>query len=92
MVKLFLDAGLICLTAFISPLKEDRRHCRELIDCDRFFEVYVKCSLQECERRDVKGLYKMAREGKIKNYTGISAPYEASEQSRSRSGNRPAYR
>ena len=80
MVKLFLDAGLICLTAFISPLKEDRRHCRELIDCGRFFEVYVKCSLQECERRDVKGLYKMAREGKIKNYTGISAPYEAPEQ------------
>lgn len=80
MVKLFLDAGLICLTAFISPLKADRRHCRELIDCGRFFEIYVKCSLEECERRDVKGLYKMAREGKIKNYTGISAPYEAPEQ------------
>lgn len=79
MVKLFLDAGLICLTAFISPLKADRQRCRELIDCGRFFEIYVQCSLEECERRDVKGLYKMAREGKIKNYTGVSAPYEAPE-------------
>ncbi|MDZ7642096.1 MAG: adenylyl-sulfate kinase [Desulfurivibrio sp.] len=80
MVKLFLDAGIICLTAFISPLRDDRQHCRELIDCGRFFEIYVKCSLEECERRDVKGLYQMAREGKIKNYTGVSAPYEAPEQ------------
>ncbi len=80
MVKLFIDAGLICLTAFISPLKVDRQLCRELIGCDRFFEIYVKCPLAECERRDVKGLYKMAREGKIKNYTGVSAPYEAPDQ------------
>ena len=79
MVKLFLDAGLICLTAFISPLKADRQRCRELIDCGRFFEIYVQCSLEECERRDVKGLYKMAREGKIKNYAGVSAPYEVPE-------------
>ncbi|ADH85782.1 adenylyl-sulfate kinase [Desulfurivibrio alkaliphilus] len=76
MVKLFLDAGIICLTAFISPLRADRQKCRDLIDCGRFFEIYVKCSLEECERRDVKGLYKLARQGKIKNYTGVSAPYE----------------
>lgn len=80
MVRLFLDAGIICLTAFISPLRADRQKCRELIDCGRFFEVYVKCSLDECERRDVKGLYKMARQGKIKNYTGISAPYEEPQE------------
>lgn len=76
MVKLFLDAGIICLTAFISPLRADRERCRALIDCGRFFEVYVKCPLEVCESRDVKGYYKMAREGKIRNYTGVSAPYE----------------
>jgi len=76
MVKLFLDAGLICLTAFISPLRDDRERCRKLIDCSRFFEVYVKCPLEVCEKRDVKGLYKLARQGKIKSYTGVSAPYE----------------
>lgn len=76
MVKLFLDAGIICLTAFISPLRADRERCRTLIDCGRFFEVYVKCPLEVCESRDVKGYYKMAREGKIRNYTGVSAPYE----------------
>jgi adenylylsulfate kinase len=80
MVNLFLDAGILCLTAFISPLKADRQRCRNLINSNRFFEVYVKCSLEECEHRDVKGLYKLAREGKIKNYTGISAPYEEPEQ------------
>lgn len=76
MVKLFLDAGIICLTAFISPLQADRERSRTLIDCGRFYEVYVKCALEVCEQRDVKSFYKMAREGKIKNYTGISAPYE----------------
>lgn len=76
MVKLFLDAGLICLTAFISPGRVDRDRCRELIGCGRFFEVYVKCPLEVCENRDVKGLYKLARQGKIRNYTGVSAPYE----------------
>jgi adenylylsulfate kinase len=80
MVRLFLDAGIICLTAFISPLRADRTRCRELIDCGRFFEVYIKCPLEECERRDVKGFYKLARQGKIKNYTGISAPYEEPDQ------------
>lgn len=79
MVKLFLDAGIICLTAFISPLRADRERCRNLIDSGRFFEVYVKCPLEVCEGRDGKGYYKLAREGKIKNYTGVSAPYEEPE-------------
>lgn len=76
MVRLFLDAGIICMSAFISPLRADRDRCRALIGEDQFFEVYVKCPLEVCEARDVKGLYKLAREGRIKNYTGISAPYE----------------
>ena len=76
MVKLFLDAGVICLTAFISPLREDRAKVKRLINSGGFYEVYVKCPLEVCEERDVKGLYKLARAGKIKNYTGISAPYE----------------
>lgn len=79
MTKLFLDAGIICLSAFISPLRTDRIRARQTIDCGRFFEIYVKCPLEVCEERDVKGLYKLAREGKIKNYTGISAPYEEPE-------------
>lgn len=79
MVKLFLDAGIICMSAFISPLREDRQKVRQIIDCSRFYEVYVSCPLEVCEERDVKGLYKMARQGKIKNYTGISAPYEEPE-------------
>ncbi|WP_051434433.1 adenylyl-sulfate kinase [Desulfonatronum lacustre] len=76
MIRLFLDAGIICLTAFISPMRTDRGKPRELINCGRFFEIYVKCPLEVCEQRDVKGLYKLARSGQIKNYTGISAPYE----------------
>lgn len=79
MVKLFLDAGTLCLTAFISPLKEDREKVRRIVGADDFFEIYVKCSLDVCEKRDVKGLYKLARAGKIKNYTGISAPYDEPE-------------
>lgn len=76
MIRLFLDAGIICLTAFISPLRADREKARNQIQCGRFLEVYVKCPLEVCEQRDVKGLYKLARTGQIKNYTGISAPYE----------------
>jgi adenylylsulfate kinase len=76
MIRLFLDAGIICLTAFISPLKADREKARTMINCGRFFEIYVKCPLEVCEQRDVKGLYKLARSGKIQNYTGISSPYE----------------
>ncbi len=80
MVKLFLDAGIVCLTAFISPLKEDREKVRTIIGAEDFFEIYVKCPLKECEHRDVKGLYKMARAGQIKNYTGVSAPYDEPQQ------------
>lgn len=79
MTKLFLDAGIICLSAFISPLKADRERIEKIVGSDNFFEVYVKCPLAVCEERDVKGFYKLAREGKIKNYTGISAPYEEPE-------------
>jgi adenylylsulfate kinase len=79
MTRLFLDAGIVCLTAFISPLREDREKVRDIVGRDDFIEIYVKCPLEVCEQRDVKGLYKLARAGKIKNYTGISAPYEEPE-------------
>ncbi len=76
MVKLFIDAGVISLTAFISPLEKDRRRVKEIIGHEDVIEIYCNCPVEVCEQRDVKGLYKKAREGKIKNYTGISAPYE----------------
>lgn len=76
LVKLFLDAGVIALTAFISPFREDREKVRALLGKGDFIEIYVCCSLDECERRDVKGLYKRARTGEIGNFTGISSPYE----------------
>lgn len=74
--KLFVDAGLFVVTAFISPFREDRSRVRELFKYSEFIEVYVKCSLEECEKRDVKGLYKKARKGEINDFTGISSPYE----------------
>lgn len=74
--KLFLEAGLIVITAFISPYRRDRRKARSLFARGDFVEVYVKADLSVCEKRDIKGLYKKAREGTIKNFTGISAPYE----------------
>jgi adenylylsulfate kinase len=73
--KLMVDAGLVVLTAFISPYKEDRSYVKSKLK-DDYIEIYVKCAVEECERRDPKGLYKKARDGIIKNYTGISAPYE----------------
>ncbi len=74
--RLFVEAGLIVLTAFISPFKEDRNKVRSLIgDCD-FIEIYCRSPLEVCEARDVKGLYKKARAGLIKNFTGVSSPYE----------------
>ena len=76
MVKLFFDPVIVCLAAFISPLRADRERCKNLINCSSFYEIHVKCPLEVCEQRDTKGLYKKAREGKIKNYTGVSAPYE----------------
>jgi len=77
--KLFVDSGQIVLTAFISPYREDRELVRALVQSNEFIEVYVDCSLEECERRDPKGLYKKARNQEIPHFTGISAPYEAPE-------------
>ncbi|MET0070401.1 MAG: adenylyl-sulfate kinase [Candidatus Thiodiazotropha sp.] len=76
MSKLFVDAGTIALTAFISPIREDREKVRKLFQVGDFIEVYVKASVATCEERDVKGLYKRARAGEIPNFTGISSPYE----------------
>ena len=76
MVNLFLDSGVISLTAFISPLQADRERVQEIIGPENLIEVYCNCPLEICEERDVKGLYKKARAGEIKNYTGISSPYE----------------
>ena len=77
--KLMLESGLIVMTAFISPIKKDRNEAKKLISSDDFIEIYCNASLEVCENRDVKGLYKKARAGKIKNYTGIDSPYEAPE-------------
>jgi len=76
---LFKDAGLITLVSFISPYKKDREMIRKRAGKGRFIEIFVDCPLEVCEKRDVKGLYKLAREGKIKDFTGISAPYEKPE-------------
>ena len=77
--NLFADAGVIAITAFISPYKKLRNFCRELLGPGRFLEIYTKASLETCEKRDPKGLYKKAREGLIKEFTGVSAPYEEPE-------------
>ena len=77
--KLMLESGLIVMTAFISPINKDRIEARKLISNDDFIEIYCKASLETCETRDVKGLYKRARAGEIKNYTGIDSPYEVPE-------------
>ena len=74
--KLFLEGGVIVLTAFISPFRSDRERVRNLVLHGDFLEVYCKCALEICESRDVKGMYKKAREGKILEFTGISSPYE----------------
>lgn len=74
--KLFIEAGVIALTAFISPYRSDRQRARSLVTEGDFLEVYCRCSLGVCEERDVKGLYKRARAGEIKEFTGVSAPYE----------------
>jgi len=74
--KLFTDAGIITITAFISPYREDRDAVRRLLSDGEFIEVYVECPLDVCEERDTKGLYKKARAGEVKDFTGISAPYE----------------
>ncbi len=74
--KLFLDSGLVVLSAFISPFHEDRNQVRTIVGKDNFIEVFVDCPLEVCEQRDVKGLYKKARTGEVKSFTGISSPYE----------------
>jgi len=78
MCKLFVDAGTIALTAFISPSRYDRNMIRSLVNEGDFIEVYCECSLETCEQRDVKGFYAKARRGEIAEFTGISAPYEKS--------------
>ena len=76
MTKLFVDAGIVTLAAFISPAEKDRQALKNMFNEGEFFEIYCKCSIEECERRDVKGLYKKAREGKIADFTGITSAYE----------------
>ena len=74
--RLMIDAGLIVITAFISPFEEERKLAKDLVKEENFFLVHVECSVEKCEERDVKGLYKKARLGEIKNFTGIDSPYE----------------
>ena len=79
MTNLFVQAGVIAMTAFISPFRSERNRVRELFEPGEFIEVYCNCGLETCEERDVKGLYAKARAGLIPNYTGISSPYETPE-------------
>jgi len=79
MTKLFVDAGIIALTAFISPFRKNREYIRQLVGQKDYIEVYCRCSLDVCESRDVKGLYQKARMGEISEFTGISSPYEPPE-------------
>lgn len=74
--NLMMDAGLVVLASFVSPYREDRENVKKNVGYANFIEVFVNTSVEECERRDVKGLYKKARKGEIKNFTGINAPYE----------------
>ena len=76
MAKLFVETGVIALTAFISPFLSDRERVRSLVPHGDFLEIYCRCPLEVCEQRDVKGIYKRARAGQIKDFTGISSPYE----------------
>ncbi len=74
--KLFVDAGVMVLTSFISPFREDRDFVRSIVGEREFVEIYIKCPLEVCEERDIKGLYAKARRGEIKEFTGIDSPYE----------------
>jgi adenylyl-sulfate kinase len=78
--KLFVDAGIIALTAFISPFRSDRRMVREIMQDDEFIEIFVDTPLEVCEQRDPKGLYAKARRGEIRDFTGIDSPYEPPER------------
>jgi len=75
--NLFVDSGTIVLGAFVSPYKKDRENIANVVGIDNFVEVFVNTSIEECEKRDVKGLYEKARKGEIKDFTGVNAPYEA---------------
>jgi adenylylsulfate kinase len=77
--KLFVDAGLMVMTAFISPYREDRDNVRMLLEEHKFIEIFLNCPISECEKRDPKGIYKKAKSGEIKEFTGVSAPYERPE-------------
>jgi adenylylsulfate kinase len=79
MAKLFTEAGIIALTAFISPFRADREKLRRQVPDGDFIEIYCRCPIEVCEQRDLKGHYKRARAGEIKEFTGISSPYEESE-------------
>ena len=75
--NLMVEAGVVVLAAFVSPYKKDRENIAQIVGNDNFVEIFVNTSIEECERRDVKGLYKKARAGEIKDFTGVNAPYEA---------------
>jgi len=75
--NLFIDAGIVVLGAFISPYRDDRENIKKVVGENNIIEVYINTSIEECERRDTKGLYKKARKGEIKDFTGVNAPYEA---------------
>ena len=77
--KLFVDAGIVVLAAFVSPYRKDRHAIKNIVGKNNFVEVYINTSVEECEKRDVKGLYKKARMGEIKDFTGVNAPYESPE-------------
>jgi adenylylsulfate kinase len=78
--KLMLDAGLVVLSAFISPFEADREQVKQIVGVENYLEVFVNAPLEICEQRDVKGLYKKARAGEVKNFTGIDSPYEVPKQ------------
>lgn len=77
--KLFVETGIITIACFVSPTRDLREMARDIVGADDFREIYISTPLEECERRDVKGLYARARRGEVKNFTGISAPFEAPE-------------
>lgn len=79
MTRLIIEAGVIALTAFISPMRADRERVRQIVGPQNFYEIFVACPLAVCEERDVKGMYRRARTGEIKEFTGISSPYEEPE-------------
>jgi len=78
--KLLLDAGVVVLSAFISPFRADREQVKQIVGSDNFIEIFVDAPLEVCEQRDVKGLYRKARAGEVKNFTGIDSPYEAPDK------------